>query len=123
VRKVVIPRRLRKQFIIGVQESLRFLRVTRTKAALQETAYRPGWNEDVVDTLRRCAPCARYKRGAAPKQTYLQPFSAGESFETDSIDITEPHTRSRKGFNFILTVQDQFTKWGRQYLCVIIRLR
>jgi hypothetical protein len=112
VRQVVIPRRLRRQFIIGVHESLGHLGVTRTKAALQERAYWPGWNEDFVDTLRRCVPCARYKRGTAPKQTYLQPFSAGEPFETISIDITGPHPRSRNGFNFILTVQYQFTKWA-----------
>jgi transposase InsO family protein len=50
--------------------------------------------------------------GKAPKLTPLKPFVAGEPLETVSIDITGPHPKSRKGYIFILTVQDHFTKWA-----------
>jgi transposase InsO family protein len=59
-----------------------------------------------------CIPCARYHRGKAPKQTPLKPFVAGELWEVVSVDITGPHPRSRRGYVFILTLVDHFTKWA-----------
>jgi hypothetical protein len=111
-KQVVLPRSRRRPFITQVHESLGHLGLSRTKSAVQERAYWPGWSTDVEAVLRECTVCARYKRGSAPKQTYLRPFVSGEPFETVSIDITGPHPRSRNGFVYILTVQDHFTKWA-----------
>ena len=97
IKQVLLPRNLRRSFIKELHRSLAHLGVTRTKAALQERAYWPGWNTDVEDVLHECSACAQYKRGSAPKQTQLRPFLADEPFETVSIDITGPHPRSRNG--------------------------
>jgi transposase InsO family protein len=112
IKQVVWPRRYRRSLIQEIHHSLGHLGQTRTKAAVQQRAYWPGWSSDVEGVLRECEACARYKRGSAPKQTHLRPFLSGEPFETVSIDITGPHPRSRNGFMYILTVQDHFTKWA-----------
>jgi len=45
-------------------------------------------------------------------QTPLQPFNAGEAFEVMSIDITGRHPKSAKGFAYIVTVTDLYSKWA-----------
>jgi transposase InsO family protein len=57
-------------------------------------------------------PCARYHRGKAPRRTAPKPFVAGEPWEVVSIDITGPHPRSRRGYIYIVTLVDHFTKWA-----------
>jgi hypothetical protein len=84
----------------------------RTQACVQARAYWPGWTNNVRDYLRRCVPCNRYHRGAAPRAAALKPFQAGETWETVSIDITGPHPRSSRGYVFIVTLVDHFSKWG-----------
>ena len=84
----------------------------RTERQVQLRAYWPGWTTDVRTALRICAPCAKYHRGKAPRQAPLKPFVAGEPWEVVSVDITGPHPRSRRGYVFILTLVDHFTKWA-----------
>jgi transposase InsO family protein len=84
----------------------------RTKRALQLRAYWLGWSRDVDSVLRKCTPCAQYRRGLAPKQTPLKPFLAGEVWETVSIDTNGPHPRSRRENKCMVTIVDHFSKWA-----------
>jgi transposase InsO family protein len=111
--QIVMPHGLRQSFndVHGGTVGGHFGR-KRTEAVVRHRAYWPGWTSDIADALRRCAPCAQYHRGASPKRAQLRPFLALEPWETISIDITGPYSRSINGHIFILTVQNHLTKWA-----------
>ena len=46
-----------------------------------------------------------------PARGGLQPFSVGGPGELISIDVTGPHTKTKRGNVYILTCQDYFSKW------------
>ena len=69
----------------------------------------------MVKVLSACAPCAQYIRGGPPRQARLKPLVTGAPWERISIDITGPHPRSSKGYEYILTVIDHFTKWAEAF--------
>ena len=112
--QLVLPASRRRNFIHLVHSGLTggHLGLRRTMAGVALRAYWPGWTSNVKQELRRCDACAQYHRGATPKTTSLKPFLAGESWETISIDITGPHPRSLKGYVYMLTVYDHFSKWA-----------
>jgi transposase InsO family protein len=112
--QAVMPKCRREVYIEALHTGMTggHLGQRRTKRALQLRAYWPGWSRDVDSVLRKCTPCAQYRRGLAPKQTPLKPFLAGEVLETVSIDITGPHPRSRRGNEYMVTLVDHFSKWA-----------
>lgn len=87
----------------------------RTESAIRARAYWPGWTGDVRLFLTQCAPCAKYYRGKAPRLAPLKPFLAGEVWETVSVDITGPHPKSVRGNQYLVTLVDHFSKWGRHF--------
>src|SRR6266536_1123451 len=89
--------------------------IQRTKDQVRRRAYWPGWSKDVQRFCQACQACARYKRGAPPRQGLLEPIETGSPFEKISIDITGPHPKSSKGNVYILTLMDQFSKWAEAY--------
>ena len=88
---------------------------SKTEDQVRRRAYWPNWRTQVAEELRRCPECAQYHRGKAPTQTPLQPFIAGEFWETIPIDITGRHPKSQRGNEYILTVVDHFTKWAEAF--------
>ncbi|MDZ7612307.1 MAG: RNase H-like domain-containing protein [Flavobacteriaceae bacterium] len=112
--QMVIPRRLRRAFIVLAHQGITggHLGRKRTEASVRNRAYWPGWTEDIRLALGCCEQCVKYHRGSAPKTAALKPFPAGDVWETVSLDITGPHPRSKRGYVFILTVMDHFSKWA-----------
>jgi len=110
----VWPARLRKEFLELVHSGVTggHLGRRRTAAAIQSRAYWPSWSSDLDMYLKRCEPCARYHRGAAPRHGRLLPFSVREPWERISVDITGPHPRSSRQNQYILTCVDHFSKWA-----------
>ena len=78
----------------------------KTLAQVQRRAYWVGWTSDVRLFCLRCAECAKYHRGAAPKQGTLTEFRVGEPMERWGIDLTGPHPTSTGGHKNILTAID-----------------
>jgi len=87
----------------------------KTLDQVQRRFYWPTWRSDTVRHCRRCPECCAYHRGKLPQTAPLQPIVAGAPFERLSIDLTGPHTRSRRGHIYILTCIDPFTKWAEAF--------
>ena len=87
----------------------------KTLAQVQRRAYWVGWTADVRLFCLRCPECARYHRGAAPKQGALAEFRVGEPMERWGIDLTGPHPTSAGGHKYILTAIDYFTRWTEAF--------
>ena len=89
--------------------------IRRTLDSVQRRAYWVCWAADTRRFCQQCADCAGYHRVLAPKQDVLQRMTIGGPWETLGIDITGPHPRSAKGYVYILTVMDYFSKWADAY--------
>ena len=87
----------------------------KTLAQVQRRAYWVGWTADVRLYCLRCPECAKYHRGAAPKQGTLAEFRVGEPMERWGIDLTGPHPTSAGGHKYILTAIDYFSRWTEAF--------
>ena len=87
----------------------------KTLAQVQRRAYWVGWTADIRLYCLRCPECAKYHRGAAPKQGTLTEFRVGEPMERWGIDLTGPHPTSAGGHKYILTAIDYFSRWTEAF--------
>ena len=115
--QVVLPRLYRKEFIQLCHSGMTggHLGKGKTQEQIRLRAYWPNWTTDVRLELKRCAPCAQYHRGKAPRQSPLVPFLAGEPFETVAIDVTGKHPKSARGNEYMITAIDTFSKYAEAY--------
>ena len=113
-RRVVVPAAMRSELIRMLHEGMTggHAGISRTREQVRRRAYRPGWTKSVELFVKACGPCARYKRGHAPKQGQMKMMVACRPFETLGVDVTGPHPKSAKGNIFILTVIDHFSKFA-----------
>jgi len=110
--QIVLPRQYRAEFIRIVHGGMTGGHLGRHKT---QRAYWPCWKRQVETELKRCQQCAQCHRGKAPKQTQLTPFCSGCPFEMISVDITEPHPKSNRGNECMVTVIDDFSKWAEAF--------
>ena len=112
--QVVLPKVLREEFLTLAHSGMTggHMGQKKTAAVVQARAYWPSWLSDLAMSMKRCQQCARYHRGALPRQAQLQTPTAGEPWQKVSIDITGPHPKSAKQNQYILTVVDHFSKWA-----------
>jgi len=112
--QLVVPAKYRQQAFTRAHSGMTggHLGLAKTQDQIQRRMYWLTWKSDSEFFIRRCAPCAQYHRGKAPKQAHLNPFPAGNPCELLSLDITGPHPKSRNGNEYILTITDSFTKWA-----------
>ena len=103
--QIVMPHSMKHEFFKFVHGGINggHMGRKRTEQQIQLRAFWPGWTGDVRRYMKMCDQCAQYHRGPPPKTASLKPFTAGEVWETVSIDITGPHPKSRQGYNYLLT--------------------
>jgi len=87
------------------------LKFRKTVDQVARRAYWAGYRSVVQRFCRRCPECAKYHRGAPPKNGPLQSMTVGMPMERWAIDLTGPHPRSRHGKVYILTAIDCFTRF------------
>ena len=84
----------------------------KTLNQLQRRAYWLGWRQEALRFCRRCSECATYFRGRPPHSGPMQEMVIGAPLDRVGIDLTGPHPRSRRGYTYILTYIDHFSKWA-----------
>ena len=107
--QVVLPHSHRRSIIQTAHRS-GHLGVERTSATVQRLAYWVGWQREVKMELARCNECAQYFRGKPPRQAGLQSQLSGTPWAKVAVDIIGKHPRSSRGYEYIFTVMDLFTK-------------
>ena len=83
VKQLIVPRVLRLQVMKMAHEGMTggHMGYEKTKVQVRRRAYWPGFSKDVIHFCQACEPCARYRRGAAPKQGFLEPLVVGDVME------------------------------------------
>ena len=116
-RQVVLPQCRRQDVIRAAHAGFSggHFGLKKTLAQVQRRAYWVGWTADVRLFCLRCQECAKYHRGAAPKQGSLAEFRVGEPMERWGIDLTGPHPTSAGGHKYILTAIDYFSRWTEAF--------
>jgi len=115
--QVIMPFSYRSDFIHFAHTGLNggHLGRHKTEEQVRRRAFWPNWRADVAIELRKCDACAGYHRGKPPRQCELIPFHAGEPFEVIAIDITGPFPKSSKGYEYIVTLIDLFSRWAEAW--------
>ena len=114
--QVILPGPLRKTYIMHVHCASGHFGVAKVTAEIAKRVYFPGWKSLAVMVLRTCDVCNRYRRGEAPKQTFLRPFLASRPMDLLQVDLVGPLVEGKKangqrGYYYILTAIDVYSKF------------
>ncbi len=84
--------------------------VVRTAALIKRRFYWPRMQKDVEAWCKRCTACARCKTTVRGHSELQQP-KHGAFNERVSVDLIGPLHRTERGNEYIVVMQDHFTKW------------
>ena len=87
----------------------------RTLQSIKNRFYWPGITSDVSSWVRNCSVCAQAKHGPGLGRFPLQQSQVGCTLDRIGIDIVGPNPETENGNEFIIVVQDYFTKWCEAY--------
>jgi transposase InsO family protein len=85
--------------------------VRKTEQQVARRAYFPSWKNTVAEVCRNCEECSRYHRGKLPRQGPLQVQEAACVMDRLAVDLTGPHPILSKGYVYILTAVDVFSRF------------
>ena len=83
----------------------------RTKAKLRNKFYWYGMTKDVKEYLQSCATCNQSKKNTLPGRMPMRSYHAGAPMERVHLDILGPLPRTEQGYEYVMVMVDQFTKW------------
>ena len=105
----IVPTSLQQQFLKRAHDESGHQGADRTMARLSEAAYWVGIGKDVSRYCNRCLTCQRTK-APATHPAPLQPVVASRPWELVAVDVLKV-PMSHQGSQYILVVQDYFSKW------------
>lgn len=85
--------------------------IAKTISRLARKYYWPGMFRDVARYVRGCETCLRYKASQQQTPGQMKTRCASGPFSTLCMDLVGPLPRSKKGYVYLLVMQDRFTKW------------
>lgn len=86
--------------------------IERTTSVVQQGYYWPTLGPDVREYVARCDSCQRRKSPPGLKAPLEAPFFPTRPFEQISMDIVGPLPRSGRGYKYLLTMIDNFTRYA-----------
>ena len=90
----------------------------RTLANVKRHVYWPGMADDVARWCRQCDRCARRKPGPGRARLPRQHVNVGMPLERVAIDILGPLPMSHDGYEYIMVVEDYYTKYAEAHSLV-----
>jgi len=86
--------------------------VRRTLAAVRRHVWWPSWENDVVYWVQHCWPCqARKRSGRLSHWPLILRDMPASAFDSLGVDIFGPLPSSADGHEYVLVIQDRYTKW------------
>ena len=115
--QLVVPKDIRKfifQQLHGSKLSAHFGR-DRTLHLIKNKFYWPNMSESVNRWCQNCEHCAKRKPGPGKGKSPLKQSISSAPLERIAIDIMGPLPLTRNGNEYIMVLQDYFTKWSEAY--------
>lgn len=110
--RLCLPVKTQRVFLQWAHDRLGHQGVTRVCDRLRRNAFIPRLRKVVRDYINACAVCASCKPTHQLPFGELHPVEAATSpFVTQTMDFITRLPLSRSGFDMLLTVTDQFSKW------------
>ncbi|XP_064467809.1 uncharacterized protein LOC135378652 [Ornithodoros turicata] len=115
--RIVVPRKLRKLFLIYFHDSALAGHGSgsKTYSKLCRIATWPGMRQDVLRFTRSCPVCQKSKPRGGQPPGLLQPIVSQGPWQIVACDIMGPYPRSPRGNQYLLVITDHFTKWVELY--------
>lgn len=79
---------------------------------LKSQYYWKGMFEDVSNLVRSCAICQKSKHGRLPREPLTMTSTSTHTFEKIHLDLYGPLTMSNYGNKYVLTIQDDLSKFS-----------
>jgi len=113
--QMIIPNRRRNTFLHNLRKTegnvgMAHLGIQKTCEHVAKRVYCVGW-KDVEKYCRSCAVCKSVQHGIAPKRGQLHAYEANGMGHRLHVDLTVPHTPSRRGSLYILTAIDAYSRY------------
>ena len=111
--QVVLPRCLKSQVLqqLHSDPSAGHLGTFKTLERVKARFYWIGWRRDTMRFVSHCQTCNAVKHPHKKKKPPLTQQLFGEAFERVSIDLIGPLKRTTRGYQYVVTMEDNFTKW------------
>ena len=111
--QVILPRTLRDNIMTQLHcaATSGHLGTMKTLERIKQRFYWVGWRKDVTRFVSHCEACNVVKRAHKRNFVPLTQQLFGEAFERVSIDIIGPLSATSRGYRYVLTMEDNFTKW------------
>ncbi|KMQ87325.1 enzymatic polyprotein endonuclease reverse [Lasius niger] len=87
------------------------LGIAKTMVRIAQLYYWPGMFRDIARYVRACTAYMAHKASQQRPAGNLQATPVTAPWQQVSIDLVGPLPRSNRGHNWLLTLQDRFTKW------------
>ena len=114
---LVAPREIREKIFHELHENRTAGHMGRDKTidSVKRRFYWPGMSSDIASWVKQCNSCARCKPGPGIGKAPLQQSLVGAPLDRIAIDIVGPCPVTRDGNEYMIVVQDYFTKWTEVY--------
>jgi transposase InsO family protein len=111
--QLVLPRCVRQAIMekMHADPVAGHLGIAKTLDKIKQRFYWVGWRRDVTRFVSHCATCNIIKRPHRKNKVPLTQQLFGEAFERVCIDIVGPLRETVRGYKYVLTMEDCFTKW------------
>ncbi|KAK9701035.1 RNase H-like domain found in reverse transcriptase [Popillia japonica] len=111
--KLCIPKSERPRILKEIHDAPEagHLGITKSIARAANRYYWPGMFREIRRYVQKCESCARHKFSQQKPFGQMLYSPVDCPWEQVSIDLMGPFPRSRKGFAYLLVLQDRFTKW------------
>ncbi len=110
---IVVPKSMREDIVKHLHADFGHPGIKKTAARIRERFFWPGLSKFVKTFCKKCHLCAINKDNPAPNSAPLLPISTIGlvPFDKVAIDILGPFPTAVDGSNYLVVLQDYFTKW------------
>ena len=113
--KIIVPKALRNVILTEYHENMNHVGITKMIDMISKTYYWPHINSNIARWCKSCDRCQKFKIDRMKKERGIHPHKVGYPWKRIQIDFIGPFVRSADGNCYILSVIDQFTKFGEGF--------
>lgn len=111
--QLVVPVSLRKDILYKYHNDAisGHYGIDKTRAKITPLFYWPGIRTDIMNYVKSCDECKKYKPSNMKPAGLLQTISSNQRFEIIAVDLFGPLPRTIDGCQWILIVEDVCSRW------------